>query len=794
MMIGLGKIVFFFITFFLAASLILSKQVKADSEYDVVVVGAGIGGVSAAIQAARMGVNVALLEETDWVGGQAIAVPNMDEGWNGLDYIRSSGIYSEFIERIRDYYSARGKSVGTCYWSDSTICFEPSVGQQILLNMLQENNLDLYLRTKVSRVLRSGNLVTGVDTENKGRFNSTVVVDATEYGDVIALTPARYRVGNSESDNINADSCVQDITYTAVIKRYPNGVPAELFMNNPPPGYSGAKQKFEKVISATGFSWWGNPGVYPQNWPSHSAYRGVPDLSNPNDYTGRESDADKISKTGVNWANDYPTGASQVDSSTLRVAYIEDGDYRKQANCEAKLETLQFIYYVQHELGHPDWSVANDEGFDTNYNLQENSCSNIPAEYKGIEKHFPPLPYVRESRRIIPLHTLTGREIKRVGSPAKAQTSFRTALAVGNYGNDLHNCNQDSSLETAFETRDDISGSGLFQVPFESFIPETVDGFLVAEKNIGVTRLANGATRLQPVVMATGQAAGVIAALAALQNTQPRYVNPVLVQKELLDARSVLSLYNFSDVVQSHPFWSHVQLASLYGIMIGYSDSTFGVDDPLLRRYMAVVLVKAFDISTGNPPSKPTFIDVQPDDPQFAAIEAIYREGITAGCSADPPKFCPDYNVTRAELAVFLVRALNLDPNEAPTGQIFEDLPPTHWAFRYVQLLYQKGITSGCSETPKRFCPGDVASRGQTAAFVMNSFILKETSLPIPTATPTPIPGDANGDGKVDGLDYVIWLNNYNKATSNGPSDGDFNEDEKVDGLDYVIWLNNYVG
>ncbi|OGG02235.1 hypothetical protein A2W14_02595 [Candidatus Gottesmanbacteria bacterium RBG_16_37_8] len=54
------------------------------------------------------------------------------------------------------------------------------------------------------------------------------------------------------------------------------------------------------------------------------------------------------------------------------------------------------------------------------------------------------------------------------------------------------------------------------------------------------------------------------------------------------------------------------------------------------------------------------------------------------------------------------------------------------------------------------------------------------------------LPGDANGDNKVDGLDYVIWLNNYNKTTNNGISDGDFDNSGKVDGLDYVIWLNNY--
>ncbi|KKS95567.1 MAG: hypothetical protein UV73_C0016G0013 [Candidatus Gottesmanbacteria bacterium GW2011_GWA2_43_14] len=67
-----------------------------------------------------------------------------------------------------------------------------------------------------------------------------------------------------------------------------------------------------------------------------------------------------------------------------------------------------------------------------------------------------------------------------------------------------------------------------------------------------------------------------------------------------------------------------------------------------------------------------------------------------------------------------------------------------------------------------------------------------------PTTAPTKItppitlkPGDANGDNKVDGLDYVVWLNHYNQQAT-GAVNGDFNNSGKIDGLDYVIWLNNY--
>ena len=59
-----------------------------------------------------------------------------------------------------------------------------------------------------------------------------------------------------------------------------------------------------------------------------------------------------------------------------------------------------------------------------------------------------------------------------------------------------------------------VIATGPFQVPFEVFIPEKVDGLVLAEKNISQSRLVSGATRLQPITMLTGQAAGAIRARA----------------------------------------------------------------------------------------------------------------------------------------------------------------------------------------------------------------------------------------------------------------------------------------
>lgn len=73
------------------------------------------------------------------------------------------------------------------------------------------------------------------------------------------------------------------------------------------------------------------------------------------------------------------------------------------------------------------------------------------------------------------------------------------------------------------------------------------------------------------------------------------------------------------------------------------------------------------------------------------------------------------------------------------------------------------------------------------------------TSTPTPISTPTPTPtsaplvGDANNDGKVNELDYAIWLTNFHKTVTGGARVGDFNNDGVVDGVDYVLWATHNV-
>jgi hypothetical protein len=104
-----------------------------------------------------------------------------------------------------------------------------------------------------------------------------VLIDATEYGDVLPLAGAEYRAGNSATPSIDPEAIIQDITWVAIIKKYPNGVPQRLRATEPLPGYEQARQLYGRCVTADGGSFRGYPVRLPVNFITHNAYRGLPD-------------------------------------------------------------------------------------------------------------------------------------------------------------------------------------------------------------------------------------------------------------------------------------------------------------------------------------------------------------------------------------------------------------------------------------------------------------------------------------------------------------------------------------
>ena len=569
--------------FFLAIILLLSSSPafpasrQPRNTYDIIVAGGGTGGISAAIQAARMGASVLVVEPSTWIGGQATAagVSTMDDMSR-----QKSGIYLEFINRIKNYYDMRGKSMGTCYWSSKAgLAFEPHIGQEALVSMINEarrhGTLEFLMNSQIISVQKDKKTVTGITVQLNDRtqrkYSCKVLIDATEYGDVLPLAKTRYRLGNTVSDFLNPDAMIQDITWIVILRKYSGGVPQYLRPSTPLPGYDLAKRNYESYVTPDGANFKNTyPVALPVNFMTHNSYRGIPDSSNPYNYNADKDYRPYITKTSVNWGNDYPGTYGWNGKKGLPVTYLEDKNLRLQIEREALIKSLNFIYYVQHELGE-EWSVADDEY--KNRILPE-AARNLPREWQEIVRRMPVIPYVRESRRIIASHTLTSHELLRNSlSYRDGQTSheFSDAIAIGGYILDLHGANTDADMEWEFEERAQSSITnrprGPFQVPMSILIPQDTDGLIAAEKNLSMSRLAGGALRLQPITMMTGQAAGALAAVSVRDDRQPRNIHPIRVQWELLKSGVSLSLCHYSDVPPEHSLNKSVQLSNLYGLI-----------------------------------------------------------------------------------------------------------------------------------------------------------------------------------------------------------------------------------
>jgi hypothetical protein len=139
--------------------------------------------------------------------------------------------------------------------------------------------------------------------------------------------------------------------------------------------------------------------------------------------------------------------------------------------------------------------------------------------------------------------------------------------------------------------------------------------------------------------------------------------------------------------------------------------------DQRLSGTMADVGADEFTLQ-GRPP---TFLDVPAEHWAYVYIEALYQAGYVAGCSADPPLFCPDEAMTRAESAVFVERGIHgegyIPVN--PVVQVFDDVPLNEWFVKWANGMWVDGYTAGCGTNPLVYCPLQEHTREEGTVFFL---------------------------------------------------------------------------
>lgn len=590
---------------------------------DVIVAGAGTGGISAAIASAREGAQTCLIEETDWLGGMLTSA-----GVAAIDGRPDtpSGIFYEIIQKIEGYYAENSDSIHNC--QVSYLCFEPSVGDKVLKEMVaEEENLKIFYNSKINKVYREGNKILGVSFIQNGTHynaNADVTIDATEYGDVMFLADIPYSLGvdfdSNESLAAGADQCIQPLTYVGILKKQatPEIIPK-------PPNYD--RNNYKCLIK----------GELCPN--SNSLF----DFERLMSYGRMPNGKLMINIPSHSYGNDFHATADNFERYS-REAILE----------EAKNYSRGFIYFMQTELGLENYVLYNEF---------------------GTADKFAKIPYVRESRRLVGVDRLVQDDIVKGGGIHRSDLAKDT-IAIGDYPIDLHFCQ--------YGKGDIFHPIAPYQIPYGVTIPKTVDGFMAADKNISVSHIVNGTTRLQPVTMSVGQAVGIAAAMASQQNIEPRDVDVSVLQKKLLDANS--NLFFFKDLPTQHWAYKYVAKLAIKGMISGYGDFTFRPDGTVSE----ADLRRIFEI----------FFNFKGQD-----ILMLDTLGLPDGLSK---------SVIREDFAHHLYKLLELSgklpATEAISGATFNDLIVDSVTYKQAQALAALNIISPKNQN---FRPFDKLTRAE---------------------------------------------------------------------------------
>lgn len=480
----------------------VTSCVKTES-CDVLIIGGSTSGTSAAIAAARMGAKVIVVESSPMLGGMLTA-----QGVSATDgnYKLKGGIWSEF----RDSLAARyGSSDALRTGWVSEIQFEPHVGDEIFKNILASTQeADVRYGFHVVSAIMDGQAVKGAEFRNMSgkrlRVRAKVTIDATDLGDFLPLSGTPYRIGMDAKAETGEDAAYDDADSTiqdlTLVGILKDFGPDSDKTIAKPEGYDPAE--FEGCCN--------------------TEYVGGMSAQTMLDY-GRLPGG----KYMLNWPGNF---GNDIYIACADKPFVQ----REESLKAARAKTLRFIYFIQTELGYKNLGIADDE-----------FCTEDGLAYQA---------YFREGRRLKGVLTMTLDDIE----DRYRNFRYRTGVSVGDYPVDHHHKQNPDARPLVFPKVPS------FCVSAGVMLPDSTDGLIVSDKAISVTNLANGSTRLQPVVLGTGQAAGTLAVLAVTSGREPRDIPVRELQGALLEQGCYLQ--PTYDVSPADPDFKAIQRIACTGI------------------------------------------------------------------------------------------------------------------------------------------------------------------------------------------------------------------------------------
>ncbi len=508
-----------------------------DDQAAVVVWGGGSGGVAAALQAARSGADTLLLTPGPWLGGMVSAAGVCAPDGNELSPWQS-GLWGALLRALqREEPEGLDQNWVSCFG------WRPASAERVLRGWVDaEPRLRWWSGCRLQQLERSGAQLTALVLEHRGelvRLALQLAIDGSDRGDLLPLADTPFRMGWEASDDWGEPSAPsrERLEDDPFFRRQPVQSPTWVVLaqesDGPCPGVGTPAPPFERATQTFGLertlSYGRLPGgLVMLNWPLHG--------------------------------NDWHDGLERAFSA-------DPGD---QAELEQAMQqhSLAFLGALQDASG--GWLQA------ARVFPEAAGASSALAGPSALAL----MPYWREGRRLVG-HSLVLEQDLLPLIPAGAKGSSDddgawigpipvdgegrcSAIAVGNYANDHHYPGEDWPL-AAKSCRWGGRWSGTpFMVPYGALVSADLDNLLAADKAISCSHMANGATRLQPLILNIGQAAGAAAALCVASGTAAAALDVRLLQEALIsDPAAPAGPMPLWDTPWHHPDWKVRQRRAL---------------------------------------------------------------------------------------------------------------------------------------------------------------------------------------------------------------------------------------
>jgi ribulose 1,5-bisphosphate synthetase/thiazole synthase len=535
------------------AAVSAAEPAGAARDFDVVVYGGTSGGVTAAVQGARMGKRVVLIEPGRHLGGMTSG----GLGWTDMGRPEIvGGAAREFFHRVYAHYqSGEAWKHGTRDAFASAPAqntkavdpkhevmwvLEPHVAEQVFTAMAREAGVTVVFGERLDLnggVAKEGARIVSVRMESGKTFAARVFVDATYEGDVMAKAGVRYTVGR-EANDVYGETINGVQTAKAVKNQLVPGLDPYVIQGdrasgllpgvNPDPG--GADGTGDPKVQAYCYRMCLTD--VPENRVAVDRPAGYDDkqyeLLFRSIEAGQKGHFFKLDLMPNRKTDSNNESGISTDFIGMNYAY-PDGDYATRDAIARAIEAWQrgLVWTVQNHPRVPreirdkyaKWGLPKDEFTDTG--------------------HWPHQLYVREARRMIGQTIVTERAV--------VQDTAARPVALGGYSMDSHNVQRYVAADGHVRNEGDVQIRVLrpYRIDYGCIVPRPNECTnLLVPFCVSASHAAFSTIRMEPVFMELGQCAGTAACLAIDGGTGVQDVPYESLRGRLVQDGAVLTLPN----------------------------------------------------------------------------------------------------------------------------------------------------------------------------------------------------------------------------------------------------------